>query len=123
MIKHLNTNGDLGIVSLLRDYNWCLRNRSVSSSLCQYQSADRAWTFHGHGTDNMRFTVRQFTEIFNRIPRNLLDVRKLLVMSQSPNAISMCITLPIMHGPNYTGVHTYVPSLKAKRCLQVLNVL
>ena len=32
MIKRLNTIGDLGIVGLLCDYDWCLMNSSVSSS-------------------------------------------------------------------------------------------
>ena len=62
MIKRLNTIGVLGIVA------W-------SSSLCQnkhfarstnyfvgrlhiiHQSADRVWTFHGHGMDNTQFAA------------------------------------------------------------------
>ena len=107
-IKHINTISALTL-ELLVYFATMIRNRSVSSSF-QYirfvrstncfvgrlqivhQSTDRAWTFRGHGTDNTRFAVQQFTEMFNRISHNLLDMRKLLVMSQSPNAISMCIT-------------------------------
>ena len=41
---------------------------------------DRVLTFCTYGMDDTRFTARQFTEICNRIPCNLPELHKLLVM-------------------------------------------
>lgn len=42
-------------------------------------STERAQMFFGHSTNILQLTVRQFTGIHNRIPRNLVGLCKLLV--------------------------------------------
>lgn len=79
LVFFATTIGDLGIVGLLYDYDWWLGNCWVSFALYEYvvilqdqqivvrmlcrsytmtdplteygRCLDRAWTFHGHGTD------------------------------------------------------------------------